>query len=189
MKKLLTILLVLALAPMAFGNATLSSGGKTTLVLGTDVDVDDVITVDLTFDCELTGISYIDFLPSAPNVGDIQPIVAVGAWEPCFNTLPSAGTLSGGDILDAEAFMTAGWSLGTGSLGVATGTVLYSFSATVKGTGQIDAYLAATDTIFDLNNTTGMTVGSNFVGLEIVPEPMTIALLGLGGLFLMRRRK
>ncbi|MHC4675320.1 MAG: PEP-CTERM sorting domain-containing protein [Planctomycetota bacterium] len=25
--------------------------------------------------------------------------------------------------------------------------------------------------------------------MEIVPEPMTIALLGLGGLFLLRRRK
>ena len=191
MKKLLTIVLVLALAPMAFGNASLTSGGKASLELGNgkDVTVGSVITVDMTFDAELTGLQYVDFVPGAANVGDVAPTIAVGAWAPCLSQFADNGTLTAGDIMDAAGFIPSPWSLGTGGLGVATGTVLYSFQATVNGTGQIAPEFQGGDLYYDINNPTGTNYGLTGIGMVIIPEPMTIALLGLGGLFLVRRRK
>jgi len=190
MRKALAIILVLVLAPMAFG-AHLTSGGKDTLVLGPgkDVTVGDVITVDLTFDCELTGIRYIDFISSAPNPGDVRPVISsVGSWAPCMQPDSDPGTLVSGDIMDAEGVLTF-WTLGTGELGVAAGTILYSFSATVNGVGRIDPYMGPSDLYYDKSNPGGTNYGLVMYGVEIVPEPMTIALLGLGGLFLAHRRK
>ena len=196
MKKLLTIVLVLALAQIAFGgSAILTSGGKSALELGPtgDVTVGQVITVDMTSDSELTGLKYVDFVPSDTCEEDGKPTIAVGAWTACMNpATANNGTLIGQDIIDAAAAMTLGWSLGTGGKGVATGTVLYSFSATVNGYGRIDpAYQNPPDLYYDKNNPAGTSfyMGLGNAGLEIVPEPMTIALLGLGGLFLLRRRK
>ena len=188
MKKLLTIVLVFVLAQSAFGvGGILESGGESNLVLGVDVTVGDTIQVDLTWNAESTGIQYIDFETS----GTSAPTLAVGGWIGGFDNIAAIdGTLTGGDIIDAASSLTAGWSLGTGSLGVGTGTILYSFNATVNGEGQIDTAHQAGDLYYDKNNTGGTTyyIGPEG-GLVITPEPMTIVLLGLGGLFLSRRRK
>jgi hypothetical protein len=103
MRRLLVVVSILVLAPMAFGNlVTLSSGGKTTIVLGQDVEIGDVITVDLTVGFEITGIGYVDFISSATYAGDVRPTLAVGAWQPCFQGLVSdPGRLENGNIIDA----------------------------------------------------------------------------------------
>jgi hypothetical protein len=41
--------------------------------------------------------------------------------------------------------------------------------------------------LYDSAGTTGTVLGTETI--QVIPEPATIALLGLGGLLLMRRRK
>ena len=59
----------------------------------------------------------------------------------------------------------------------------FDISVAITGSYTV-GQTVATLTIYD--NATGGTVGTK--GVTYVPEPMTIALLGLGGLFLRRRK-
>ena len=187
MKKLLIFMLVLSLASMANAvTISLTSGGKITLVIGVDVALNQVITVDLKADTPCSGINNIDFTNTGETIG------AVGAWTPWANAavsfpgnlVPIAGGLDA-DIM--RAFANA--NLGTEA---ASNTVLYSFSATVSGVGILTPVMGAVDWFTTMTGPppygywSGAQITQN--ALNIIPEPMTIALLGLGGLLLRRRR-
>lgn len=180
MKKLLILMLVLGLVSTASAvTMSLTSGGSSTLTIGTDVEIDDVITVDLVLADNSSGLQYVDFVSSTSD-GTKPLISAVGSWAQ-MTIMPDAGTLTSGDILDATASAPGGQEK--------SGTV-YSFSATVKGTGEITPVMTSGDYWFVLTNPYfyyGNTVTQN--ALTIVPEPATVMLLGLGGLLLRRRKK
>ena len=181
MKKLLILMLVLGLVSTA-GAATLrleynTSSTAPASVLGT------TIQVDMLADVSLSGISKVDF-----GEGTSTGTLSLGDWQ--VGTQAQAGedgTLTGNDIIDAFASQSGGnW---------AANTVLYSFDYAVAagaaggGTVQMMMSAAAQD-----RATAGLATyfyGTNLSlsPLTILPEPMTIALLGLGGLFLRRRCK
>ena len=179
MKKLLILMLVLGLvstASAATATLRLEYSGSSTApasVLGT------TISVDLLSDVALTGIQEIDF-----GEGTSTGTLSLGDWQ--VGTQSQAGedgTLTSNDIIDAFASTTVAW---------AADTVLYSFDYAVDATNGGGTVQIMMQTGNAMNN--GLMTVYTYPGsislapLTIVPEPMTIALLGLGGLFLRRRK-
>ena len=176
MKKLLILMLVLGMASAVQAttlNLTLSSDD-----VYTGVPIGTVITVKLAVDNNVKSFKEgIDFTASGTNA----LAIGAGGWQ--VGNLPTSdnGTESAGDITDAYMLVVMGEQY-------AADTVLYEFSATINEDGTIGmANVSCLDPAF-LMPPTYYTIG-NLNGLDVtVPEPMTIMLLGLGGLFLRRRR-
>jgi hypothetical protein len=120
------------------------------------------------------------------NSGTADLIAAIGPPSPLPRTPgqrypnslvgspPNAGNLA---FVDDTTFGWGGYDLSEGDL-MGSGTFSgdwYVFD--ILGAGFVDLYDGAVSWVTPAGT------------LEIVPEPMTIALLGLGGLFLLRRRK
>jgi hypothetical protein len=196
MKKLVAIALVLAVASMAnAGIAFVTSTGATTVNAG------DVITVQLkSSDLAMTGGFNIGILTdfgangtlSAPAIS--ASLTQLGSYE-VLNT--AANAVKGGTsalIYNAAAY---------GALN--TGGVAFSFSYTVPtGSSTIvigglpvgqyymysdgEAYNDGAATMANMSVAgapTDVAIGN--LTLSVVPEPMTLGLLSLGGLFLRRR--
>ena len=187
MKKLLIFMLVLGLASTASAlTISLTSGGKSTLVIGVDVALNGVITVDLKADTPAMGISGIDF----QNTG--ETINAVGAWV----GFPGGFALVPGTLVPVAGGLDADIMRASGNAAVGTeaaaNTVLYSFNVTVSGNGTVSPVMLPTDVFSTMTGPPpygywfGAAITQN--ALTIIPEPMTIALLGLGGLLLRRRK-
>ena len=171
MKKLLIIMLVLGIATAA--NAALSweireSDGTTVVADTTKLQLDD---------------DYVLVLMAAdgdePKDGGIYP----GDWSKITVSNPQVGA-NNGDLGTNAAYLS-GYEWGIAESGAAnTQTVTtgdmasWDFSADTEGTGSFDFY--------DYDVAWYTAVGSQT--FTIVPEPITIALLGLGGLFLRRRK-
>ena len=182
MKKLLILMLVLGLVSTASAlTLRLEYNGSQTApasVLGT------TITINMLADGALAGINAVDF-----GEGTSTGTLSLGSWI-VGTTTSTPGTLSGNDILNASGTKTT-----TGG-DWAANTVLYSFdyavSAGTVGAGTVQMMMSSDDS--DRANV-GMTTYWYPTGLSLspltiedIPEPMTIALLGLGGLFLRRRK-
>ena len=181
MKKFLIVLLVLALgsAASAYELALVTSDP---LVAGTTIQV-DLVNVD--FPC--SGIAKIDFVVT----GSTEITAAGGAWVSPMAAAPGggdgalSGAGAGNSITRAEGYTA------TGGTNANIGTVLYSFDLTLHALdGQVAPVM--TDGAFDyaFENPGPSYYAASEITLTplIIPEPMTIALLGLGGLFLRRRK-
>ena len=182
MKKVVTLMLVLGMASMASAamvNLTLSTTDDTDNVL-----VGSIITVDLTFDQNMTVITNttgVDFTVTGATNG-----VALGAWANDPITSPadatSNGTLNGTNIEDAwVAYLTK----------QVAGTVLYSFELTINEDGTLGLADVGAGEIKDpaiLMPPSYYTIGE-VAGFDVtIPEPATMALLGLGSLLLRRKK-
>ena len=191
MKKLMVVLMVLSMATMA--NATLTYNiGVGGVAAGNEMNLD------------MTQTAAISILGS----GD-----ASGAWL----IVAGPGTLTGGDIshianeamnnvdlgalIDPEAPESGTWGAFFDSLYSGTtraiamtwvdseepfvsgfGPILFD-GATLAGTAMGDVTIAVVDFAGE-----ELVVG-DVLTVHITPEPMTMGLLGLGGLFLRRRSK
>ncbi|MHB9071133.1 MAG: PEP-CTERM sorting domain-containing protein [Sedimentisphaerales bacterium] len=171
MKKMLTLVLVLAVASLASANFAIVDGsgnssvnvagpGTTTLYL-------KYIGADLMmFDVELNA-------DAGATLGNVVILSGAGAGY--------AGTSIPG-ITGKQVEVVDGFDNGTM---FATGTTLASFDVTYTATTIVSGYdyMSVTAGFAPLNDASvsGFTV-------NVIPEPVTMALLGIGGLFLRRKK-
>ena len=162
MKKCLVLMLVLGIASMATATLTISAPAT--------IDVGATVSIAIVADAA-----------SAAQTGDASGgyVTALGTYHTYISGFvmepgAAAGTMSGYSYNASTGYIYVnGSNLGTEDL-LSPGDWL-SFDL---GTGA----LAVGDVItIALNN-------GQSVGIDVVPEPMTIGLLGLGGLFLRRRK-
>ena len=165
MKKLMVLTLVLALTSAA--NAVLIEvDGQ----VGETFDVQGKVTISIVSEDALNWLGYL--IVEDGGLGDLSiPVSTALAGDPA---------LSG-----ATPYTEAGWGdgyeitvAGSASFPVGVGTQLtFDFTGNVGDTATISLFLDPEYSV---------PVAS--VALNVVPEPMTILLLGLGGLFVRRRR-
>ena len=182
-KKLLVLMLIIGMSSMA--NALVLSfelaGG------GTDVEEFSAVTINIRGD-----VGADDYKVTTAITGSFSG-VGVGTVDTGFtDSLTTNGQLKDGTVSNIWVYEKKGIVDTVGEdpsvlSSVVFGTITLTSGAD-GGTITIDDFAGSAygpPTSSKYNNTT-VTMGS--LVLDIVPEPMTIALLGLGGLFLRRRK-
>jgi len=163
MKKLLILALVLGMTSAA--SAALSLGG---VINGTiDLDTTGIVTV-ISDDTE----PWAAFITYDPTVVGVSGVVATSLAGQDSEVIPDPSGWVGNYKMEAKDMSEPFDSVQPG----------VQFEISVYGAAFNDVYtidLYAADWVTILESGT----------VTVIPEPMTIALLGLGGLFLLRRRK
>jgi hypothetical protein len=204
MKKFLILLLVLAMASWANAVPTLSivSGGNSAV----NATKGSTINVDVVSDTACTNIMACTFTEDTASTAG-HSTSAVGSLHTGFD----GTTNSVGGSVDTAANFSVGpgadryilvhrvnGGILTGSPSIAAGQKLYKDMqitlpalASVGDTFTIDfatGYKTVGSPPAYTLNQDGVAPNSNALVITIVPEPMTLVLLGLGGLFLRRRK-
>ena len=165
MKKLLVLMLVIGLASMASAAYTLS--GPTVVATG------GTITISIMQDSTVQNPPDVLILLETTEPGSLGNAIA----------LPAAG-----ELRSIVPFSYAGPNAYNGVAGSLTGQLTTGAHFTVDftapgttGTAVIDLYSPSSDWLLGNPVTDTLTI-------TIVPEPMTVVLLGLGGLLLRRKK-
>jgi hypothetical protein len=191
----LTVAVTVALAGMCvFSNAT-----KADILLTVDLSVTDQVTILATNGVSSATVSgsdgtgvYLDMIYSAPGSALGETLVAgdlTNSLNPTDDSPRLSRTSGGSDLglniwsfsADSTVDFVAGTQAFTGS---ATWTLdPASYADMIAGGPRIGSLYFPAITSNDL---TGATLIGEY---QIIPEPTTVALLGLGGLALMRRHR
>lgn len=185
-KSVVSVVLVLVMFSVASAATGFTSGGASSLDINV-ADLGNPITVDLTSDVGVASILYMQVIDTSTVGGTAGP-ATVNAG---FDLFAYGGSVvnSGGVLLKDV----------TGMLGVMNvyaqafpANPLVTFSYTPPAglpVGTLWDIAIGTGSVVT-KDATGAVTGLNVspLTLEVVPEPMTIVLLGLGGLFLRRRK-
>lgn len=168
MKKLLILVLVLGVAQLASATIFLSVDGTTQAGSGVTVGVGDSITVYVVDTAGVDHKNYWDMAMSQPATM-ATPIASAAAGELSAVTDYSTGTLYDFELLAAKG-------LGTPDIGS-------QFSAIFTATG-----IAGETFTMDLLEGASPYGNEDSLTITIVPEPATMAILGLGALLLRRKK-
>ncbi len=189
MKKLIVIALILALAPLANATMLRYAGGTGVTYNETlaryEVEKGETFTINV-----MSDVATANFVL---NVKSDNHTVLVGLVNDLFNLTNIDGQQFNGvsPVVDLMIYKASG---GVSSTSVPNTEIMYSFTAGAGPTEGVVWHFNSMATnggsgpnqAVKLNGTT--IVMSEFA-VTVIPEPMTIALLGLGGLFMLRRRK
>ncbi len=179
MKKLLVFLTILAMAGVA--NAAvidiLVNGGEWT---GEDVKPSDIITVIWVNDLAYQYGGFGEFTINVSNgdyvadTGYINPALSLGSIAVTPKDGGGMDVLLTGTAMPLPEDILASWDFHVPEYKVESDYII------------IDPVLGPYMSVYAAP---GPDDNLPYVVLHVIPEPMTIALLGLGGLFLVRRRR
>jgi hypothetical protein len=188
MRKFLILTLVLGMASFAMA---------TPIVTGPDADIDGKLDLDISTGnvvLTLEGTAAEASGAGGSPIGGYSGYIWVdyasypAASAPLSNVSAPGANMGGLAVLDTTTYMPRGFKFVAGmgvpwneATDVDAGDWL-TFTISMMGGAQVgDTY-----SVDILTANWGTPAGSVIV--EVIPEPMTIALLGLGGLFLRRRK-
>ena len=163
MKKLLVLMLVLGMTSLA--SAAISLDGPTTLNEG------DTVTIGLD---NLDGKDYVAYINVSPLAD-----ASFAMSNPQLTLL--AGNQSG-FLVPYE------WAGGT-ETEITLADTVGDTTPGIQFTWDLTCLLQNFDVRIELWDAADFSSPADVLTITQVPEPMTIALLGLGGLFMLRRRK
>ena len=191
MKKLLVLMLVLGMASLASAGLQISLGGVLEPI---DSEItlfpSDTIELDIWTDAILGGMESFDWaLVVDYNKGSISGGADAGASIDLINEIggaapdPDNGVLPDDPLAGIWGFMA---NLGGD---IPAGTVLLDqivFHCEAPGDAYVQLWATVSGQPF--GPTSGGVMMDQVIIHQDTPEPMTLALLGLGGLFLRRRK-
>ncbi len=178
MKKVLVLVLVLAMTQLTWaGIATLRVNASDAL---SDYTPNSVITIEIVTEfgagTDTTGAISMDSV-SATAGAWASPALNAG-----FNDLANPGTVNGLSITGIAGSTT------TSVPDIGSGLVLWSAEFTVPVLPPSSVVDISTTNFFaNPTDFSDFATETNVLQLHIIPEPITIALLGLGGLFIRRK--
>jgi hypothetical protein len=167
MKKLLILMLVLGMTSTASAALTWSTSALT-------MNPTDVVTVQIHGSTDLPYPGGPAWVGNDPSPGGVASITSISA-------LANAG--GDAEVSDPTATGWPGWW----TINALDVTAPFTIAPGAQWDVVITAAAAGTYVIG--TDSYGSDGADDLLTITVVPEPMTIALLGLGGLFLMRRRK
>ena len=172
MKKIVVLMLVLGLASFASAGLTWTDGAGGDVSTITLTSITDTAVVYLTTDVAANGSFYAGPMYSGNGVAGITAVSTLAAAGPDgTNVLYGSGTFAGSawlEIKDADPDTAPGLVVGN------------AFMLTIHATGAGPGQVTFTSDHFG--------TGDSLL-VKHIPEPATIALLGLGGLLLRKKRK